>query len=555
MTYELFKKKRELAKLKAQVQYGHPEKRIQKLRDAILQLTHLDTRLEAEKNTLYRFFRTELEKWSGYFADVKEIRPIAIPEDMWRARLFRGGAIACMILEAGIGGLIATTIGFPWWSGALLAALLVILFHAGFSFAFDELDEPKKTYHRIKRWLLIPSFLITLLSLLFLLFDRTVPESWVPQLLLGISMSLWSTTVGLLLFGAALLTAAHVRGWSGRFKESYDSQVALQDMTRSLHGEFAGQLALLESTSQARPASAPAEGPGEAVEGEAADSAQSAAPNGRAPVAVLLAVLFFSACTTPDVSSGVSSTATTPTASVRCRDLDIYIDHSGSCSETPFINTVRALLEQLPAIVATWDVCGTLRVIPWAQDGWNAQETLTIQLPALKVVTSQSETNQSGEVFALLPNLEKAMNEHLAAQTAEEEAQARREHQENIRQVLAPVAEQVLLPPANAPEPRCSDLNGILRRVALTTGPQPRLAVLVTDGHETCAPPIQAVPAPEGEVIAAIILVPEKPSQKKHIGYTQFETRKAELMDVAPWSIVLPYHRRDFVSLFSAARP
>jgi hypothetical protein len=501
----------------------------------------MEKHLEEEKQTLCQLFREEQEKWTGNVAEKTHLRPIAEPQDCQKAQMYRWGATACTLLEAAMAGFIFANLGLPWWLGALVAVLLVVIFEAGFSLTFDEPDEPTKAYVKIRRWLLGPSFVIFVVSALTLLLARTIPESWVPQLMEVFNLSLWSTTVSLLLLGGALLAAAHLRGWSGHITALYEAVDGLQHRVRCVEAELEGQLSTLRAKSM---------GQQESASSPSLSEQPAIVLNGSAIAATILLPALLSVC--PAFTNHASAQAQL-LAPKPCHDMDLYIDHSRSLSEAPLTSTVHELLRQLPQIVETWDVCGELRVTPWAQDGWSAAPILSLQLPQLTLRKPQP-LSHTGEVGFFFSNVTQALEKRHAAQAAAADARARQDYREQVAQTLATVTENALLPSAVAPAPACSDLNGVLRRITTTTSAKPRLVMLVTDGHESCTPTLQPVPTPAGTVTVVTILIPENATGKKKSktrGYDQFETRRAALVQAAPWARVYPYHQRDFISMFS----
>ena len=162
------------------------------------------------------------------------------------------------------------------------------------------------------------------------------------------------------------------------------------------------------------------------------------------------------------------------------------------------------------------------------------------------------------------------------SQRAEEEAATRRKYHQEVEQALSTIDNSALLPPADFPEPRCTDLNGLLRRIAETVGPKPSLVAMITDGADDCSPPLKPVPPPKSDLSLVIILVPEKPKlravshpkpgkmqhaqqpvprqiEPEELGHRQFETRKKQLANAIPWAIVVPYFQEDLSQAFAEA--
>jgi hypothetical protein len=496
---------------------------------AVSVLVYWMNHLDQKKAALRMLFHRKLEAWWSSPAPVDYI-PFAIPDDRRASRLYLLAAIACITFETLLGAWISVTLGLPWWSGALVAVLAAVIFDGGFSLAFRQADRPKETLGKIKRWLLVPSLVGFGLSFLFLLLSRTVSGPIALSLLPIFSTALWTTTLSLLLMGGALFAATHIVDWSSKMSRDYHALDAEQANMKLLHDEFLNDLN--PPTSSATGQSSPP-----------ADSSDSTPTQRSFALARVLPVLLLAGLLSVCVSCGKASPAPTVSdhGSVE-RELETYLDDSKSLSDDAG-TVMRNLVAHLLEIAEAWNVTH-LRFYRFGRDGWRAEERLKVDLPQLKLPTSHpagsSELDDLG-------NIRRAKE----ARAAEDKAKAREKYREDVRRTLASV-ESDLLALSDPAEPPCTDINGVLRRIALASSAKPRLVILITDGVENCSSAIQPVARPEGDIRLVIILVPERPEEAKgsQRGYDQFAARSAQLSAAVPWAKVVPHFSEDLSHVF-----
>jgi hypothetical protein len=77
--WEVRRQGRQVKKIRSNVGFGAPKKRVQTLQDGILKLETIEQHLEEEKQTLCQLFREEQEKWTGNVAENTHLRPVAEP--------------------------------------------------------------------------------------------------------------------------------------------------------------------------------------------------------------------------------------------------------------------------------------------------------------------------------------------------------------------------------------------------------------------------------------------------------------------------------------------
>ncbi|MBI3247854.1 MAG: hypothetical protein HYZ50_15225 [Deltaproteobacteria bacterium] len=537
--------RRQIEKLRGDAEFGAPQKRTQKIDDAIRQLRMTMARLDDKLRALCESFRVEFEKWTGYSAADILTRPEIHPEAHRKAQLYKAGTLACTAFEAALAAFICTMIGLPWWAGVVGAILLVVIFHACFNLAFDIPEEPTKTYANLRRYLLVPALVIFAVAILSMLLGRSVPAHWVLEYEEVFNVGLWATSVSLVLLGGALWAAAHIQGWSGQISGEYEAIEGLRDEASRAIDELKVRLGGLKTPASKRGNGIDAVSDEDTTSDDSVGNKSSPTttvpsenlanlPNGAALALIVV----------------LSWTVAPALAQDQCPSLDLYLDHSGSLSEAPFIDTMRTLSRQLPEIVEKTKAC-ELRVIPWSESAPTVAPTKTIELPRFEM-PQPPPLREPTEMCKLFPKCLEEKEKKERQEREEREKAALQEYKDRLKEALESLKEDSLLPSANGSRPRCSDLNGILGRIATSTTDRPRLALLISDGHQTCGngkgktKRLESVHKPTAPIELAVILVPEK---GKDSG--QFEIRQNELRQAVSWARVYLSHQNDFDDMFS----
>ncbi|MBI3248817.1 MAG: hypothetical protein HYZ50_20130 [Deltaproteobacteria bacterium] len=544
---QIRKSRRQIEKLRRDADFGAPQRRAQKIDDAIRQLQMLLARLGTKLGAQSEAFRVEFEKWTGYTIEGCP-RPELHPEAHRKAQLYNAGAFACTAFEAALAAFICSMIGLPWWVGVVGALLLVVIFHAGFNLAFDIPEEPTKTYANLRKYLLVPALSVFALAILSLLFSRSVPAHWVLEYEAMFNLGLWATSVSLILLGGALWSAAHIQGWSGRMSREYDATERLQDEASRAIAELQARLEGLKTPASKR---------GNGAETTSDDNISSDENGGNKSETTATVVPSKPPTNLPNGAAVALSlllawAAVPALAHDHCPSLDLYLDHSGSLDEASFADTLRTLSTQLPTIVEQTQAC-ELRLIPWSDSAPTAAPAKSITLPQFDMPPS-SPTTEPTEMCKLLPKcLEEKQKKARQAQEERKKA-ALQAYRDRLKEAFDSLHEDSLLPSANGARPRCSDLQGILGRIATSTTDRPRRAVLVSDGHHTCGAgrrkteKLEAIPRPTAPIELAIILVPEKGKAARH-----FEKRQSELRHAVSWAHIYLSYQSDFDDMFSSS--
>jgi hypothetical protein len=203
-------------------------------------------------------------------------------------------------------------------------------------------------------------------------------------------------------------------------------------------------------------------------------------------------------------------------------------DISPSISPKYFTDAVAVVKNQLSNVSARYHV-SEWSLIPFFDDAWASEATL-VDAPA-STANCKPQFNEAERMWVQL---------RLAAEhKAEEECSRQRK---NDAERLDAAMDKIFAEPTKHPpySRRCTSLLDAISRI--TTTQDPTVAVLITDGAETCFP-IQTVLRPSVPVALVVVLVPSKAEFASGASpKTQFDRRRAYLLKAAPWlSAVLPY--------------
>lgn len=544
--------KKEISTLNKSIAFaGGTHNKRKALKSAIAFAEHDEQRLDKIKDKRCAEFRRRKEEWRGEPAEKDEI-PHALPHERRAARTFRWSGWFAILLECILATLISIAMRWPWWAGVLIALVFAVVLHGGLLMVSRRSGRPRESYATLKRWVLIPSLFLAVISLLMLLAVRSVTGWLLLALLPFLTLSLWTATVGLLLLGAALLTAADIFDWSRKDAQEYAGYAHEQQQSINLKREWQEDLEELERSEQ-REVTSPqvAQQP---VRNHASNgNAEASTVTRILPVLLGVSLLLSSACQTTAGGQDTALPQPSPTVGERSTAatseylLDLYMDASLSPNEDAYRYTIANIHGSLPSIIENWNV-RRLAVFHFGDDGWNAVQQLRLDLPRLLL---PEVANQDVGELGMFRNVEEAEQQRVTEERVATEAQARERYRVEVRNALARVTEGTLLPPSvsqGAIEPRCTSLFGVLNRIA-NDSTATRLVIVVTDGVESCQPSVRPIESPRGNVTLIIVLLPEKNSK----GQENFERRSRQLATVCDWCTIVPHFTEDINSVLRDA--
>jgi hypothetical protein len=159
----------------------------------------------------------------------------------------------------------------------------------------------------------------------------------------------------------------------------------------------------------------------------------------------------------------------------------------------------------------------------FGEDGWSPENIFSVDFLPL----AEETKSEAGQIFG---SIKKARSER-------NKEQRRNQITDNLAKVLP----ETLLPPAGAKPARCTDLNGLFKRIATSNKNGLHIYVVATDGHESCTKALKPINDPTTSVALVIALLPEKSQGSvRTMKYEQFEQRVADLSKVVPWAVIIP---------------
>jgi hypothetical protein len=226
----------------------------------------------------------------------------------------------------------------------------------------------------------------------------------------------------------------------------------------------------------------------------------------------------------------------------------ISVDASGILNPEALNRAGQAIRQSIPSIVRSQ--CVTSLTVEWfGPNGFSPVERARVALPAPRRVAVQHPG--SGDLDKVRRDVAEERKHQEDETAARIQATVSTEDERALAAALAPVSDDVLIPPPEVSS-HCTDLTGALRRaVTPATRSVNQIAIVITDGRQNCegietvAPP----PARTERVTLIVVLVPGTYSA----GWEDYELRKARVAEAYPWATVIPYYHRDLDQLVASA--
>ncbi len=534
---------------------GSPELQRQAVNEHKPRLQQDMVRMQEEAGQLKAEFKADLQARTGRYVEGLP-RPTALSQDMRKVRLASVGAWLLAAVHLALDALVAITMLMNPLVFVLFGSVLVASAKAGLLFLFDD-PRPQRVRRRVVSYVLAPSFAVVVLSVMVLYCGRTALGA-LAMLLLGITnVALGCLSLGALGLSSSLFLLAHLFGWSKSAAQQYRTLETEAVETRrvlelllSVERELQPVLPAVAQPVVVIPAITTPGAPPVADRFKPFDSpavrqAKPLVMNGHGRygqraqchwLPVLLAcvcALALSGCeggTTALTQPGQAATpapsavppvAVTPaSASAEGVWVEVLMDWSLSESAQPLAEAAQKLTAGLAQVIES------LRAVHFAayqfgDNGWEARELVARDFPAL----GQAQRTEGALLFTGMQTAQQA-----AALTAYRQA---------VREQLAGITAVTFLPPADTPEPRCTDVQGALRRIAESGSGRATLAILATDFAETCAARLTPVTA---DTALVVVLLPVRTAEAAAVaGHDQFAQRRAEVERVYPGAVVIPH--------------
>jgi hypothetical protein len=440
----------------------------------------------------------------------------------------------------------------------VITVAIAYALHGGITALVMRWDDPQLSYDRLKKYFILPAFVLMILSIIaYVAIQRLDPET-LYFLQPVFSSSKFTAMLGFMVFGTALLVASDLLNWSlvraARYEALKDERQKIVSKRREWQEEL-DEVEETQGTSANQPPTSPSTNqealpnqPAASLNGNSASVSQGAAKV--LPAALILAgVLGLSSCSTPPQVK-----TTFVQEKLTC---NVVIDATGPPNDEPVPQQAReqalrktglALLNNMPGIIEQQRV-GKLSVFWFGSNGWNAENKLTLDLPPSRRV--EIVKHNAGEIEKVRPDVGDFDKQRNEKALAEAEKQAQSEYRKEIREKLASLTIDVLVPPATV-ESRCSDLNNTLSRFTQHSAQEVRqIVLLVTDGRQNCEGEDEIMPISfaEKDMAVIVLLIPGMDSD----GREDYDVRRARFTEACPQCVVVPYYREDLEHLVAEA--
>ena len=182
-------------------------------------------------------------------------------------------------------------------------------------------------------------------------------------------------------------------------------------------------------------------------------------------------------------------------------------------------------------------------------NGWNAEQKMGLDLPPL--ARAEAVRRDAGEIEKIRPDVGDYDRQRNEKAVAEADARFQSEYRVAVKERLAGLTVDILVPPLTAESP-CSDLNGTLARFSRPASADSRkIVILVSDGRQNCRGEfdIENTEQQWKGVVIIVVLVPGDETD----GREDFEARSRKFSDACPQCVVVPYYREDLDNVVSEA--
>jgi hypothetical protein len=535
-------KTKELNKIIFACTNGAPELRRRSVAEAKLRLGQDVARLRDKAAAQCEEFRRRLEAWTSSAVSGTP-RPLTIEQDRRDARLVNLIAWVLTATELALTFWLAVVFGIPPVFLLLLAVVAIFALKAGLLAVWRNDAQPQETRRRLRNFVIVPSLVVTMLSAAALIFARGVGGAFVLLLLPLLNLALCALSLGCLGLAAGLFALGYLLLWSHYAERQFNAveREAVETLRVLRQVEKIEEELKAERTGPPAPPASPGAGSADSLQEQAARVTAPLFEKDRAavksgikkatpllPLALVVALLT-AGCSSPRATAGAAggeaaggALAAAPSASAQGTAMEVWLDWSLSTEAGAYRDAVRALVAALPEVAARHRVA-RLTAYRFGDSGWNATELLRLDLPA----PGQSEVGEAGAIFGSVRNAQ--------------QDQAGRQYAAQLREKVAGVTEAKLLP-GDVSEPKCTDLQGALSRIAQGRGAQRRLVVMLTDGQDTCSRRLRPVSLAAANAAVVVILLPEHSRREAQpLAHESWEETRAKLAQALPGAAIVPH--------------
>ncbi len=520
-----------------------------------LALTRASTILEDDMASLDKellvaktLFHNTLETWWKDAID-KELDPFVIDQDRHVARIYDLGALLSILLEVGLAGWISYAFRFPLWAGIPLALILPGILEAVLTFSLWKRERPRETLDKLKKWLLKPSASLFGAAALFLLLYRVLPVKTAVTLEPLVNVGLWITTISSLLMAGALLTAGRIYNWSYRDANKHKQLTQERQESHRYREEFKAELSITTGAPEHKTMTAVAS---QSPDGAIAKTAT-----------VLLALIFLSpfatSCGPNATGSGIPPDLLKAADRPQAAELEIFVDASKSPGDVALSEAAQNVNNSIIGIVERWNVV-QLQIYEFGRDGFIPTEKKSFIIEPMEMAQLEDqELEELRQTENFRPDVKEEKVRELRAKLARRQADLKTNYLDKMRASLKGLSPEMLLP-SSPIEPRCTDVDGVFRRISMINelGRQ-HLILVLTDAVHNCGAPATSISPPVSAVMLVVVLCPEKiqPRAGGPLDITSsdvYDRQAAELSKAVSWSSIVPPFTDDFNNAFEKAK-
>jgi hypothetical protein len=541
-------KKKPLDQIKSDITDNAPELRLRHAEESAPVLQQDLMRLREKAMGIFGQFKAAVEAETGRLYSGPS-RPVAIEQDMRHARLAKGVASVLTAAELAMAFFLSLIFLLNPLFALMLAVIAIVAIKAGLLAAWRNDAQPQLTRRKLRRGVIVPSLVVTLVSATVLIFTRGV-LGWLALLLLPlVNWWLCALSMGLLGLAAGLYALGFLLSWSRHAERQYNAVEREAVETRKVLQKVEQVIEELRPRRQAMPPAASSVSSLGALQRQGVPSrAPSSMPSpmknagrmGGFLSSLLLVAALTGGCNLSEMkladslkpAQGAAASAS-PSASgaaegsVEGVRMEIWLDWSLSAEGGVYRETLQRLVAALSELAAKHRIV-RIAAYQFGDNGWNAPEILDLELPGRPAIAL-------GEVGSLYGQVQNAQR-----------TQGEEQYQIRLREALAGGMVEKLLPGQTA-EPRCTDLQGAIHRIAESSRPRRRLIFLLTDGHDTCSRGLQPVRMAKSNAGVVAVILPEthsggeaqRPDQMRPDQI--WNARRAELEAAMPGAVVIPH--------------
>lgn len=229
-----------ISKIRRQIkEAASDQERTRIIRDSHKQLFESLPKQFDELKQLVKAFRARLRgAYPDLIAHNEVVIPYAVPADLQTSSRYFYSSLACLFFIALLAVWFADSWGISPIVAILLELLLTLLIDGLILYIFNKAEEPIASVNRLRRYIVIPSGLMILVTLPIFLLTRFVSDDMALALLPIATFSMYGLTIAVVLAGAGLLACSYILKWSLRDANNFNLLVRSYGANKAFHEEL-----------------------------------------------------------------------------------------------------------------------------------------------------------------------------------------------------------------------------------------------------------------------------------------------------------------------------